>query len=135
MKVKYMLVHGLAKPCASDLAPLCLLLYKADRSPRFCTDYRKDNSVTKPDAYLLPQIEDSVDQVSSANFVRKFDLLKGYWQVPLSRRAKDISAFIISFGLFSYYVMSFSLQNAPAMFQWWSNQPGGLWPGQFCSLS
>lgn len=52
--------------------------------------------VTKPDAYPLPQIEDCVGQVDSAKFVSKFDLLKGYWQVSLSQRAKDISTFIYS---------------------------------------
>ena len=62
--------------------------------PEVRTDYRKVNGVTKPDAYLLPRMEDCVDQVSSAQFVSKFDLLKGYWQVPLSERAREISAFI-----------------------------------------
>ena len=86
---------------------------KADKSPRFCTDYRKVNRVTKPDAFPLPR----VDQVGSAQFVSKFDLLKGYSQVPLSQRAREISAFISPFGLFSYSVMSFGLRNAPATFQ------------------
>ncbi len=50
-------------------------------------------------------------------FVTKFDLLKGYWQVPLTERAQEISAFIVPSGLFSYKVMSFGLRNAPATFQ------------------
>ena len=29
----------------------------------------------------------------------KFDLLKGYWQVPLSERAKEVSAFVMPDGL------------------------------------
>lgn len=41
-----------------------------------------------PDAYPLPRVEDCVDRVGSAQFVSKFDLLKGYWQVPLTERAK-----------------------------------------------
>lgn len=85
------------------------LVDKADKSHRFCTENRKVNAVTKPDAYPLPRIEDCVDQVSSAHFVSKFDLLKGYWQVLLSQRAREISAFITLFGLFSYKVMSFGL--------------------------
>lgn len=28
----------------------CLLVDKSDKSPHFCTDYRKVNGVTKPDA-------------------------------------------------------------------------------------
>ncbi|KAL7833351.1 hypothetical protein AOLI_G00283110 [Acnodon oligacanthus] len=38
-------------------------------------------------------MEDCVDRVGSARFVTKLDLLKGYWQVPLTSCASDISAF------------------------------------------
>ncbi len=76
-----------------------------------------ENKVTKPDSFPLPRIEDCVDRVGSAKFVSKFDLLKGYWQVPLTQRAQEISAFITSEGLYSYNVMSFGLRNALATFQ------------------
>ena len=73
--------------------------------------------MTKPDSYPLPRMDDCIDQVSSATFISKFDLLKGYWQVPLSERAREISAFITPSGLYSYTVMPFGLRNAPATFQ------------------
>lgn len=52
----------------------------------------------------------------------KFDLLKGYWQVPLTKRAQEIAAFITPSGLYSYTVMPFGLQNAAATFQWLMNK-------------
>ena len=52
----------------------------------------------------------------------KFDLLKGYWQVPLSKRAKEICAFITPSGLYKYNVMPFGLRNTPATFQRLMNQ-------------
>lgn len=61
-----------------------------------CTDYRKVNSVTVPDSYPLPRMEDCLDNLGSAKFVTKLDLLKGYWQVPLTARAAEISAFWIT---------------------------------------
>ncbi len=51
------------------------------------------------------------------NVLTKLDLLRGYWQVPLSQRAQEISSFVIPSGLYSYRVMSFGLRNAPATFQ------------------
>lgn len=112
-----MLENGIAEPSSLSWAPLCLLVEKSDKNPRFCTDYRKTNAVTKPDAYPFPRIEDCVDRVDSAQFVSKFDLLKGYWQILLTERAKEISSFITPSGLLSYTVMSFGLRNAPATFQ------------------
>ncbi len=52
-----------------------------------------------------------------AKFVSKFDLLKGYWQVPLSDRAREIAAFITPKGLYSYKVMPFRHRNSHASFQ------------------
>ncbi len=53
----------------------------------------KVNSVTKPDSFPLPRMEDCVDRIGASKFVSKLDLLKGYWQVPLTARACEISAF------------------------------------------
>lgn len=116
-EVQYMLDHGIAEPCFSNWASPCLLVKKSDLSFRPCTDYRKVNSVTKADLFPLPRMEDCIDQVGSAKYVSKFDLLKGYWQVPLTKRAREIAAFITPSGLFSYTVMPFGLRNAPATFQ------------------
>ena len=84
---------------------------------RFCTDYRKVNMVTKPDSFPLPRIEDCVDRVGATKYVTKCDLLKGYYQIPLTPRAQEISAFVTPSGLYSYNVMSFGLRNAPSSFQ------------------
>ncbi len=115
-EVQYMLDNDIARPSFSSWASPCLLVNKSDGTYRFCTDYRKINKVTKPDSFPLPRMEDCVDRIGSAKFVSKFDLLKGYWQVLLTQRGQEISAFITSEGLFSY-VMSFGLINAPATFQ------------------
>lgn len=62
-------------------------------------------------------MEDCVDRVGSAKFVTKLDLLKGYWQVPLTPRASEISAFVTPDSFLQYTVMPFRLRNAPATFQ------------------
>jgi len=112
-EIEYMLKNDIAEPSFSSWASPSLLVNKPDGSFTFCMDYRKVNAITKPDSFPLPQIEDCVDQVGNVRFVSKFDLLKGYWQVPLTARAGEISAFITPSGLFSYKVMSFRLRNAP----------------------
>ena len=46
-------------------APL-LVVKKKDRSNRVVIDYRKLNNITKKDAYPLPQIDDALDRLGSA---------------------------------------------------------------------
>uniref|UniRef100_A0A1A8MG90 ribonuclease H n=1 Tax=Nothobranchius pienaari TaxID=704102 RepID=A0A1A8MG90_9TELE len=52
-----------------------------------------------------------------SNFITKIDLLKGYWQVPLTAAASEISAFVTPDVFLQYTVMPFGMRNAPATFQ------------------
>ncbi len=116
-EVQYLLEHGLAVPSQSPWSSPCILVPKSDSTYRFCTDYRKINAVTKPDSFPLPRMEDCVDRVGSAHYVTKLDLLKGYWQVPLTSRASEISAFVTPDNFLQYSVMAFGMRNAPSTFQ------------------
>jgi hypothetical protein len=82
-----------------------------------CTDYRKVNNVTKSDSFPIPRIDDCIDKIGRAKYVTKFDLLKGFYQVPLTDRAKEISAFLTADGLYQYKVTPFRMKNSPATFQ------------------
>ena len=84
-----------------------MLVPKPDGSFRICTDYRKVNSCTKTDTFSMPRIDDFIDKIGQSKFVSKFDLLKGFWQIPLTEKAKENSAFVTPDGLFQYIVMPF----------------------------
>ncbi|XP_072171900.1 uncharacterized protein [Diadema setosum] len=116
-EVKKMLDDDIIEPSNSAWSSPIVMVPKPDGSNRFCIDYRKVNKVTKTDSYPLPRLEDCIDQIGNAKFVTKIDLLKGYWQVPLSDEAREISAFVTPDGLFQSKVMPFGLKNAPATFQ------------------
>ena len=116
-EVNYMLDNDIIEPSQSDWSSPCILVPKPDGSTRFVTDYRKVNLCTTADNYPIPRIDDCIDQVGQAKFISKFDLLKGYWQVPLTESAKRISAFVTPDGLYQYHVMPFGMKNASATFQ------------------
>uniref|UniRef100_A0A3B1IW77 Gypsy retrotransposon integrase-like protein 1 n=1 Tax=Astyanax mexicanus TaxID=7994 RepID=A0A3B1IW77_ASTMX len=116
-EVDYLVEHGFAKPSSSPWSSPCVLVPKPDGSHRFCTDYRKVNAVTVADSYPLPRMDDCIDNIGAAHFVTKLDLLKGYWQVPLTPEASDISAFVTPDDFLQYTVMPFGFKNAPATFQ------------------
>lgn len=92
-EVEYLLENGFAVNSSPWSSP-SLLVPKSDQMPRFWNNYRKVNAVMTPDSFPLPCMDDCVDRVGSAKFVTKLDLLKGYWQVPLSQSAAEVSAFV-----------------------------------------
>ena len=116
-EIEYMLKNKIIEPSNSDWSSPCILVPKPDGTYRFCTDFRKLNAVTKADSFPLPRIEDCIDKLGTAKYVTTLDLLKGYWQVPLTDRAKELSAFVTPEGLYQYRVMPFGMKNAPATFQ------------------
>lgn len=116
-EVEYLVQNGFAEKSNSPWSSPCILVPKADGSHRFCTDFRKVNAVTIPDAFPLPRIEDCIDNLGAAQYITKLDLLKGYWQVPLTKRASEISAFVTPDVFLQYKRMAFGLRNAPATFQ------------------
>ena len=115
-EVKYMLDNGLIEPSFSSWSSPVVLVKKSNGQPRLCFDYRKVNQVTKSDSYPLPRVDDCIDRIGHSKFISKFDLLKGYWQVLLSRRARKISAFVTSDGFYECKVMPFGMKNAAATF-------------------
>ncbi|XP_065149952.1 uncharacterized protein [Paramisgurnus dabryanus] len=116
-EVHYLVKHGLAKTSYSPWSSPCLLTPKSDGTFRFCTDFRKVNAVTVSDSFPLPRMDDLIDRVGPAKCITKLDLLKGYWQVPLTQRASEISAFVTPDVFMQYTVMPFGVKNAPATFQ------------------
>ena len=116
-EVDYMLKHKIIEPSNSQWASPCVVVKKADNSYRFCTDYRKLNAVTKSDSFPLARIDDCIDRIGKARYISKCDVLKGYWGIPLTERAREISAFVTPDGLYQYRVMPYGMKNSQATFQ------------------
>ena len=100
-----MLKNDIIEESQSNWSSPCILVPKHDSGFRFCTDFRKVNDKTKSDSFPIPRIADCIDQIGNAKYVSTFDMLKGYWQVPLTQRAREISAFVTPSGLYQYKVM------------------------------
>ena len=52
------------------------------------------------DTFPIPRMDDCIDKIGNSKYITKFDLLKGFWQIPLTERAKEISAFVTPDGLY-----------------------------------
>lgn len=75
------------------------------------------NTLTKADTSPLPRVDDSADHIRTVSFISKIDLVKGYWQVYLTERAKKIASFVAKWVVYQYQVMPYRQRNAPATFQ------------------
>ncbi|CAB4422519.1 unnamed protein product [Rhizophagus irregularis] len=85
---------------------------------RFCINYKKLNSVTKTDRFLLPQIDELLEKFRKENWFTSLYLAAGYHQVEMAEdKKKKKTTFIYSQELFEYNVIPFGLKNAPETFQ------------------
>ena len=62
------LEQGVVEPGQSPWASPVVLVRKKDGSIRFCVDYRKLNAITRFDAYPLPRIDKTIENLSGAKF-------------------------------------------------------------------
>lgn len=108
---------GLIKEDHSPWSSPVVLVKKPDGSSRVCVDYRKVNQLIAPDSYPLPRLEDCIESVGRAKFISKFDLLKGFFQIPLTPRAQQIAAIVALGKVYVPLVMPFGLSTAPTAFQ------------------
>ena len=117
-EVDQMLREGVIEPSHSAWSSPIVLVKKKDGRHRFCIDFRRVNEVTEPDAYPLPQIPATIDKLRGVQYLTTLDLKNGYWQVPLSKASRPITAFTVpGRGLMQFRVMPFGLHSAPATFQ------------------
>lgn len=107
---------NIIEPSTAKYASGIVLVRKPDNSMRVCIDFRKLNSVTVFDPEPMPKSEDIFVKLTGDKYFSKFDLSKGYWQVPMRQEDKDKTTFVCHKGLYRFRVMPFGLVNAPAVF-------------------
>ena len=90
---------------------------KTDGTWRPCGDYRRLNNVTEVDKYPMPNIQDITNALGKASVFSKLDLLKVYFQVPVTPSDVPKIAITTPFGSFVFHYSTFGLKNSGATFQ------------------
>ena len=116
-QLEHMQRNGAIEPSKSPWSSPVVLVRKRDGSHRFCVDYRSLNSVTIPDSFPLPRIDDLLDQLGESKYFSTIDLVSGFWQIRMHPSAQEKTAFVVPQGLYEFRVMPFGLTNAPGVFQ------------------
>jgi hypothetical protein len=85
-----------------------LFVRKAYGSLRLCIDYLALNEFTRKDAYPLPRVDETLDELNDVHFYTNLGLASGFWQVRV--REEDVihkTAFQIPYAMMEWVAMSF----------------------------
>ena len=117
-EVDKMLDAGIIEPSYSEWSNPIVMVKKSNGKYRFCLDFRKVNSLSKKDAYPLPNMNGILDKLRSARYISTLDLSQAYFQIPLAKESREITAFSVpGKGLYHFTRMPYGLTGAPATFQ------------------
>ena len=133
-EMKEMEEKGVIEESTSEWASPMVLVGKKDGSMRLCVDFRRLNEVTPMDAYPMPRVDEMIDKLGSARYITTLDLSRGYWQVPVSKDSRPLTAFVTPYGLYQFKVMPFGLNGGPGHFSKADGRGATRFGGFHCGL-
>ncbi|GFV11294.1 retrovirus-related Pol polyprotein from transposon 297 [Trichonephila clavipes] len=122
--IEKMLQLDTIRPIQSPYASPVVLTHKNNGLPpdspeayRFAIDCRKLNAITKYPRYSLPVIDDPITNIPHTGIMSTLDLKSGYFQMAISPKDIEKTAFITRNGTFAFLRMPFGLSGVVPNFQ------------------
>ncbi len=105
---------------ASEWRANCVLVQKPNGKWRMTTDYSGSkglNSQLASNIYNIPTVGEQLDPLKGNRIFSSFDLADGFWQVPLAKESRAITAFWANNKSYQYKRLPMGLANSPMIFQ------------------
>ena len=107
---------GFIQPTSSPHSTPVLFIKKKDGSLHLCVDFHSLNHISKKNYYLLSLISDLLDSSCKVQVCSKINLCHAYHLVHIANGNEWKTAFRTHYESFEWFVMPFSLTNAPMAF-------------------
>ena len=97
-----------------------LLTPKANGKWRFCVDYRALNELSESLGWPIPNIKQLLNNIGQKKpkYFSVLDLTSGYYQAPLAKASRPLTAFITHMGLYQWTRVPMGAKGAPPYFQY-----------------
>ena len=93
---------GFIRASSSPWGAPVLFVKEKDGSMRLCIDYRGLNRVTVKNKYLLPRIDELLDQLKGAKWFSKIYLALGYHNIPIEPNDIRNTSFVTRYGHYDF---------------------------------
>ena len=104
-------------PSKSKISSPLFFVGKKDGKEHPVIDYRRLNSITEPDQFPIPLLQEMINKVQGAKMFSKVDIHEGFYNIHVTEGDEWKAVFKTNSGLYKPTVMQFGLKNAPAVFQ------------------
>jgi hypothetical protein len=124
---------GFIEPSQVPFAAPILFVHKPNRALQFCIDFRKLNSLTCKDRYLLPFIDKTLARLGKARVFTKLNIQQAFYRICIDPVSEDLTTFRTWYGCYKYRVVPFGLTNGPATYQQYINDVLFDYLDDFCT--
>ena len=120
-QIQEFLHKGHIRPSSSPCESQIMLVQKKDGTWWLCIDYQALNKIIVRNWYPIPRIDELLDQLMGAKYLRKIDLKSGYHQVLIEQTDVWKTAFNSKEGLLNGWSCPLVWQMLwPLSWEWWT---------------
>jgi hypothetical protein len=93
------------------------IIPKKTQDVRVVNDYRILNSQLVHHPFPIPRIKDILTEIQGFQYTTAIDLSMGYYSIPLTERAQQLTSFFLPWGKYRYKWLPMGIKVATDIFQ------------------